>query len=112
MSQSELARIANVSRQAIFAYESHARINPQVEILSAISLALGYSSRHLPVMAGKIPPEPTLDEELEKINELYNKLKDPESKKRAEDYLKLLLSQEVEKGKFNVSKSHVKPAKP
>lgn len=112
LSIAELAKRAGTVRQVIYDYEMHKRSKPDAEILSSVSVSLGYSSRYLLIKAGILPADPENDEDLTKINELYNRLKDPESKKRAEDYLKLLLTQEEEKGNItNVAKPQIKPAK-
>jgi transcriptional regulator with XRE-family HTH domain len=93
-SQSELARRAHTTRQTINDYESGRRTEPDPEILGRISLALGYPADHLVRLIKYLPPEPTQDSTLYRINHLYHTLKDQSNKSRALEFLEFLSQQE------------------
>jgi transcriptional regulator with XRE-family HTH domain len=104
LSQSDLARKADVNRQIINDYEKFKRPKPETEILAKISAALGYPADYLPRMAGKLPPEPEADDILNQIAHLYHTLKDPANKQRGLEFFQFLKTQD-EKGDYDVSKS-------
>lgn len=93
-SQAELARRVDTTRQTINDYEERRRTQPDVLILSRISMAFGYPPEHLPRLANKLPSEPPKDETLYRIEHLYHTLKEPSSKNRALEYLEFLTQQE------------------
>jgi transcriptional regulator with XRE-family HTH domain len=68
-SQAELARKIGSSRQTINNYESRRRADPDIEILTRISKAFGYSALHLPRLAGLVPEEIDTDQETDDIVE-------------------------------------------
>lgn len=94
ISVAELARKANTHRQVIYDYENFKRKNPDPLILARIATALGFPPAVIFQKSGILPNTPSIDTEIEVVNTLYEQLKDPENRKRAQDYLKFLLTQE------------------
>lgn len=97
-SQSELARIAQTTRQTINDYEQRRRVEPDEKILARISVALRYPPEHLLRIAHLLPDDPPKDETLYRIEHLYHTLKEDSSKSRALEFLEFLSQQE---GKAN-----------
>ena len=104
LSQSDLSRTSNVSRQIISNYISGKVRKPDEEILSKIARAVKQPPEFMFRLSGLLPPELQKDETLERIEHLYSTLKDPVSKQRVVDYIELLKTQE-EKGSYNAPKN-------
>lgn len=69
MSQADLAAEAELTRTTISDYELRKRPNPDIRALVRISKALGHNALWLPRLAGLIPPEAEIDDELADIIE-------------------------------------------
>lgn len=67
MSQADLAAQSGLTRTTISDYEMHKRPNPDIRALVRISQALGHNPLWLPRLAGLIPPESDVDEEIADI---------------------------------------------
>lgn len=68
-SRGDLARKIGSTRQTIDNYENRRRADPDLEILSRISKAFGYSALHLPRLAGLVPDDIKPDQETDDIIE-------------------------------------------
>lgn len=96
MSQADLARKTGLTRATISDYENRKRVNPETGALSSISIALGFPDDYLPRLAGQLPSSENRpdDETLNRIDHLYNTLKDPSNKARALEYTEFLIQLE------------------
>lgn len=88
-SQSDLAHAAGLTRQSISYYLSEKSKQPDEFALRKIASALRLPPEEVYRAAG-IPLSPTEDETLDRIEHLYNALKDPSSKQQALDFLEHL----------------------
>lgn len=114
LSMAQLGKKAKVSRQVIYLYESYQRKNPDPVILTKISSSLGYPPTVIFQKAGILPTGQDMNAEMEIVNSLFEQLKDPENKKRAQDYLRFLLTQEEQdaRGKQHENGKSPKPMEP
>jgi len=93
ITQAELARRAGVTRSAINGILSGAR-GPGIELCMGIARALKLPPEEVYRAAGLLPPEPSKDTTLKRIEILYQTLDEPSSKDRALEYLEFLTQQE------------------
>lgn len=106
----DLARKADISRQALYDYENRKRKNPELKILQNISIALGYPQNHLLEIAGIVESKDLTPLEIKLIEDLYNRITNPENRKLAENFLRLLIEQEQKQNDQVVSRG--KPNEP
>ena len=76
MTQADLARASGLTRSAISDYENRQRANPDIKALASVSIALGYPAEHLKRMAGLLPQEQDIDDEVEQLVTEASKLND------------------------------------
>lgn len=92
-SQSDLAHASGLTRQTISYYLSEKSKQPDEFALKKIASALKLPTEQVYRAAG-IPLSPSDDETLDRIEHLYNALKEPASKQQALDFLEHLMNLE------------------
>lgn len=93
-SQADLANHAGINRQVISNYINRKRMNPDANVLKSIAKAFQMPIEEIYKAAGLLVNSPDDDPLIKTITYLYEKLREPESKQRALDYLELLIEQE------------------
>lgn len=92
--QAELARRASLSRQAISDYINGKRRNYNSGALVSIAKAFDLPPGVVFRAAGIMPPDLEQDEALERIDYLYDSLKNPANKRRALEFFEYLKNQD------------------
>lgn len=96
--QADLARKSGLNRAVISKLLSD-KSDPSPETCKALAKALKKPIEEIYRVAGLLPPIPENDELIERARHIIGTYKNPETKKRAMDYLEYLLAQEEKGGR-------------
>lgn len=101
--RADLSQRAKISQSTLsMIYSQSRKAGP--DVCNAIAAALKVPPDEVFRAAGLLPPVPSADDTLKRIEYLYNTLEDPDNKQRALEYIESLITRE-EKGKYSATKN-------